>query len=500
MPGMNSAAEARWQRVQRLASIGSWEVDFATAQLAWSEETYRIYQAEPDSEPLTRQTFREFVHPEDAARVYHEVELARRTGMPYQVEHRVILRDGTVRHLREYAEVVRDADGAIRGLAGVVQDISEVKRMEEQFLQAQKLESVGRLAGGVAHDFNNLLQVINGFSEMLLTQMDESNPAREPVAMIRDAGERAAALTRQLLAFGRRQATEPRLINLNQLIREQARLLRPLIGEAIALEVHESDGLGLVMADEGQLHQILLNLVVNARDAMPQGGSLMLETRNAISDAGHMVVFSVRDTGTGMTEEVRKRLFEPFYTTKREGEGVGLGLATVYGIVRQHGGAIEVESEPGQGSTFSVLLPCARQPSDEAALDCGECQKGEGQTVLVVEDDDSVRRLACAALSNYGYRLLDARGPKEALQIAISGGRRIDLVLTDMVMPEMSGAELARRLKEWNPGIRVLLMSGYSTQDPAADGLEIVPKPFTLPGLAARVRTALDRPPAADHS
>lgn len=500
MSGMDSAAEARWQRVQRLASIGSWEVDFETSQLTWSEESYRIYQVEPNSETLTRQTFREFVHPDDAERVYQEVDQARRIGRPYNVEHRVILRDGTVKHLREYAEPVRGDDGAVRGLAGVVQDITEFKRLEEQFLQAQKLESVGRLAGGVAHDFNNLLQIINGFSEMLLAQMEETNSAREHIRMIRDAGERAASLTRQLLAFSRRQPTEPRPVNLNDLLSEHVRLLRPLIGDTITLELHESASIGFVQADEGQLHQVLLNLVLNARDAMPDGGSLILGTGQTQSSAGPMVFFSVRDTGTGMPDDVKQHMFEPFFTTKPEGEGVGLGLPTVYGIVSQHGGTIEVESELGQGATFRVLLPRAETPGASTSQAKGEPGNGSGQTVLVVDDDDQIRRLACTALASFGYVAIEAPNSQAALDLIGDGAQRIDLVLTDVMLPEMSGVILAQRIMQSNPGVRVLLMSGYSVQDPAAEGLEIIGKPFKLAELAASVRKALAGPPASPHS
>jgi PAS domain S-box-containing protein len=389
---------------------------------------------------------------------------------------------------------------------GILRDATERRRLEEQLLQAQKMEAIGRLAGGVAHDFNNLLTVINGYSDIFIKDLPEDDPQRPAIEEIRGAGERAAALTKQLLTFGRRQISRPRALELNALIASAERMLRRLIGEDILLETNLDPALNLVMADPGQINQVLLNLSVNARDAMPDGGKFTLSTSNANLDGesapagrqqGAYVKLTAADTGTGMDEETMKHLFEPFFTTKPDGLGTGLGLASVYGIVQQSGGCIRVQSEPGKGCCFEIHLPCAEGPAEPISAPVVELPQPQREmTVLVVEDQESVRRLASHALHACGFRVLEAAGGDEALRLAeaVEGG--CQLVLTDVIMPGMSGKTLAEQLGARWPDIKVLYMSGYPNEvilrhgvmDGAVNYLE---KPFTPAELAAKVREVM---------
>jgi two-component system, cell cycle sensor histidine kinase and response regulator CckA len=385
-------------------------------------------------------------------------------------------------------------------------DITERQKLEEQFHQAQRLESIGRLAGGVAHDFNNLLTVINGYTEMVLQDASEDNPIREMLGEVLAAGARAAGLTQQLLTFSRKQLIQPVVLNLNDVVADIERMLRRLIGEDIRLVTKLARDLGKVKADGGQLQQVIMNLAVNARDAMPNGGSVLLETANVTFDedyvalhpevqAGEYVMLAATDTGTGMTPEVKARLFEPFFTTKPKGSGTGLGLATVYGIVKQSGGWIWVYSELGSGTTFKIYLPRTDEaiPQPRPAL---KTDTHGRETILVVEDQLEVRTIAIAALQRLGYTVLSAVNGEEGLSIASGFLGRIDLLLTDVVMPGMNGWALASRLRVERPDVQVLLMSGY-TENAMTDceGLDAevsyLQKPFTPDTLAGKVREAL---------
>jgi PAS domain S-box-containing protein len=403
------------------------------------------------------------------------------------------------------------------------EDITERKRaererarLEEELQQAQKMESVGRLAGGVAHDFNNLLTVINGHSDLMLGRLSEGDPLRNSLAEIRKAGGRAAGLTQQLLAFSRKQIVEPKPVNLNQLVAETRDMLERLAGEDIELVTVPAPGLGAVMADQGQLCQVLMNLVANAKDAMPGGGRLTIETANLDLDRdcaaahseiapGPYILLTVSDTGTGMDEETREHIFEPFFTTKDVGKGTGLGLSTVYGIVRQCEGWIWVYSEPGQGATFKIYLPRVEQTPAPAAAEAPAPAPGTlrgAETVLVVEDQEDVRRLTVEILKSYGYRVLEAALGGDALLLAEQHPGPIHLLLTDVAMPRMTGKELAGRLKPLRPQMRALYMSGYAenviaqqgTLDP---GVAYISKPFTPEALALKVREALGPPRSA---
>jgi PAS domain S-box-containing protein len=385
-------------------------------------------------------------------------------------------------------------------------DITERRKLEEQFHRAQRLESVGRLAGGVAHDFNNLLTVINGYAEMLMKDLPQESDILASVAEIRGAGDCAAALTQQLLAFSRKQLIQPAALNLNEIVADLEKMLRRLIGDDIELVTKVAADLGNVKADSGQLQQIIMNLAVNARDAMPCGGSLLLETANVTFDdeyaashpdvrSGEHVMLTVTDTGIGMSPEVKARLFEPFFTTKPKGIGTGLGLATVYGMVKQSGGWIGVYSEPGRGATFKVYLP----RTDEAVAQPKTVVKTDGrghETILVVEDQPKVRALAANALRRFGYTVLSASRGDEALAIARHFNGTIHLLLTDVVMPGMNGRDLARQIAEQRPDLRILFMSGYTesalADDVALDcGVAHIDKPFTPDSLAEKVREVL---------
>jgi PAS domain S-box-containing protein len=402
-----------------------------------------------------------------------------------------------------------------RALVGFVTDLTETKRAEEerqrleqQFRQAQKLESIGRLAGGVAHDFNNLLTVINGYSEMGLGMLHDDGPVHDCLTEIRKAGERAAGLTHQLLAFSRKHVVEPQAVDVNELILDSYKMLRRVVGEDIEIATDLDREGGQVTADPGQLHQVLLNLVVNARDAMPTGGRITLRTSRQELDRaaaasfpgaapGSYLVMEVSDSGVGMSEEVQEKIFDPFFTTKPKGKGTGLGLSTVYGIVQQSAGWIGVESQPGKGATFRIGLPLQAQKGAPARRDAqGDAQLEGKETILVVEDQDDVRALVLAVLRGYHYQTLAANSGTEALQMVEDHKGPIHLMLTDVIMPGMTGKETADRLRTVRPEMKVLYMSGHADEVIAHrgkldEGIDYIAKPFTPEALARKVRSVL---------
>jgi two-component system cell cycle sensor histidine kinase/response regulator CckA len=374
-----------------------------------------------------------------------------------------------------------------------IADSSARVALQRQLLQSQKLESVGQLAGGVAHDFNNLLTVISGYASMSLDQIGPEHYLREPLVEIAQAADRAAALTSQLLAFSRRQAATPKLLSLPDLVRNLEKMLRRLIGEDIELTISADDGVAPILADPGQIEQVIVNLVVNARDAMPGGGRIAIRAGMSLS----RVVLSVADTGTGMTPEVEARIFEPFFTTKEQGKGTGLGLSTVYGIVKQAGGEIAVETEIGRGTTFRIILPAAEGAPDAPAGAVARSAASGNETILVAEDEPGVRRFVKDVLSASGYTVLEAGNGREAVELAAGYGGRIHLLVTDLVMPEMGGIDLAERMKELGQRAAVLYMSGYSERQLASEAAgALIEKPFTPAALLERVREALKPPPA----
>ena len=449
----------------------------------------------------------DFWPPETAAAFRASDLAALEPGHVAEIEEVVATRDGT-KHFLALKFPVEDEAGR-RAVGGVVVDVTERRRLENLLRDAAKMEAVGRLAGGVAHDFNNLLTVINGYADVLLGTLDPADPAWQMVDEVRLAGDRAAALTHQLLAFSRRQILQRKVLDLNAVVTDAARLLRRLVGEDVALVLRPAAALRAVEADPGQLEQVVMNLVVNARDAMPTGGTVTVATADAGLGAGvaadgaavrpgEYVVLSVSDTGSGMTDEVRRHVFEPFFTTKGSGRGTGLGLATVYGIVTQSGGHIDVDTAVGRGTTFRVYLPAAAGPvpsaagaSGIAALPCGT------ETILVVEDEPGVRSLTQLLLTRLGYTVLTAADADEAAAVARGAARPPDLLLTDVVLPGSGGRVVAERLRRAYPALRVLFMSGYADDavlrhGVAADRFDFLAKPYRSEELARKVREVLD--------
>lgn len=451
--------------------------------------------------------------PEERDRIRAMLDLVVRERVSQQFDGTYVRPDGETRQFSSVAAPIVVSDEVVGSVVNS-RDVTErrqleleLKRLEEQYQQSQKMESIGRLAGGVAHDFNNSITVINSFAQFVADGLRKGDPMLDDIREVQTAGRRAAALTRQLLAFSRKQVMDPRVLDLNEIVSDMERMLKRLIGEDVTLSVHLAEDLGAVKVDPGQMEHVVMNLAVNARDAMPTGGTLTIETANAEPSqveeafgdaaAGPMVLLCVSDEGVGITEEVKERMYEPFFTTKQRGEGTGLGLSMVYGIVKQSGGDIAVVTSPGQGSTFKVCLPRVQEAG------ASRTPKGEGvvhggtETVLLVEDEDAVRALAKRILTRAGYSVVAVASGGEALLAYEQQASEIRLVLTDVVMPKMSGRELADRLKKIEPGLKVLYMSGY-TDDAIADhgvlrgGAQLITKPFSPDQLMEKVRSVLD--------
>jgi two-component system, cell cycle sensor histidine kinase and response regulator CckA len=433
------------------------------------------------------------------------------TGKSLQVSEELVRADGRRVLFETIKTPIWGGGRRPSGTAGIARDISERRRLEEQLIQSQKMEAVGRLAGGIAHDFNNLLTTILGYCDLVLGQLAEDSVLRGDVGEIEKAGQRAATLTRQLLAFSRKQLIEPRVLALNEIVLDATKMLGRLIGEHIDLVTALDPQLGRVRADPGQIEQVLVNLTVNARDAMPEGGQLVIETKNidfyepyssgpSKAAPGPYILLSVKDNGAGMDPETQRHIFEPFYTTKERGKGTGLGLATVYGIVKQSGGDIWVHSEMGRGSRFEVYLPRVEEPAQaaEPAPVAVSPPKGS-ETILLVEDEESVRALAERILKSSGYKVLAAKDAEQAMQLSQMYVGAIDLLLTDVIMPGTSGPQLAERLLAVRRQMRVLYMSGYTDAAIVERGVlqaetALLQKPFTPARLIQRVREMLDEP------
>lgn len=472
----------------------------------WGRKCEELYQ---DS-----QLWLDTVHHEDRERIRAVVTAAVVTSAgarsEYAHEYRICRPDGTLRWIRDRGSAVRDELGQIARFVGIAEDITDQHVLEDQLRQAQKMESLGLLAGGVAHDFNNLLAVIASCSGMLADEIPKGSSQRELVDEIDNAVNRASALTRQLLAFSRRQVTEPRVIDLNQVVNETRKMLRRMVGEDIILTTSLEPDLGHVRADPGYVVQVLMNLAVNARDAMPRGGSLSLSTRNVTLTAdatrghpgakpGRAVELTVADTGSGISLEIQHRIFEPFFTTKGVGRGTGMGLAVVHGIVDQAGGFIEVESQPNIGTTFRIYLPVVNESISQLGEIVSAMALGV-ESVLFVDDDEHVRRVAARALRTRGYTVIEACDGQAALA-ALDARDRIDLLLTDVVMPGMDGRQLAELACAKQPQLKVLYTSGYTDDAVVRHGVmqgavDLIEKPFRIDSLAMRVRQSLDREPA----
>jgi two-component system cell cycle sensor histidine kinase/response regulator CckA len=450
------------------------------------------------------------VHPDDRATLQEAAKEAFQGGVGRRIEYRMRHKNGTWMTLESTASPVRNGAGVIDKLVIVNRDITGRKRLEEQFQQSQKMEAIGRLSGGVAHDFNNLLGVIIGYAEIVQEGLRPEHPLRHSADEILAAGKRAAGLTRQLLAFSRQQVLEPQVLDLNVVVLNMESMLRRLIGEDIELSSAMDGTLGVVKADQNQLEQVIMNLAVNARDAMPNGGKLLIETANMEMDdtfitrypypvqPGLYVRLTVSDTGVGMDAATRARIFEPFFTTKDKGQGTGLGLSMVYGVVKQSGGYIDVYSEPGMGTTFKIYLPRVDEVMVEGKAERVLSADLRGhETVLLVEDEPSLRILTRNLLEICGYQVLDAKDGSEAMDISQAQSGEIDLLLTDIVMPGINGRTLADQLTQLRPKIGVIFMSGYTGQAVGARGIldpgsNFLQKPFTREELARKIREVLD--------
>jgi two-component system, cell cycle sensor histidine kinase and response regulator CckA len=493
-----------------LLAVASFDGYFKQLNPAW-ERTLGWTIEELLARPLI-----EFVHPDDRTATAEEIHREISGEQTLTFENRYRCKDGSYRWLQwnAFSITLRD-EGLIYATA---RDVTEHRRLEDQLRQSQKMDAIGRLAGGIAHDFNNLLTVILGYADRLQSEIDEGRASRDTLKEIRAAAERAAALTKQLLAFSRRQVLQPRVLALNDIVQDMQQMLQRLIGENIELVTRLSPDLGLVRADPGQLDQVIVNLAVNARDAMPQGGRLEIETANVKVAGprwhdpdlppGDYVRLAVTDTGVGISAQTQARMFEPFFTSKEAGKGTGLGLATVYGIVKQSGGHISVHTELGKGSTFTIMLPQhaedARAARPAAAQDARAGGIG-GETILLVEDEEGVRRLARAELAERGYVVLEAANCEEAFARSKRHRGPIHLLLTDVVMPDGSGRFVAERLTAERPGMRVLYMSGYTDSTMlhhgiAETGLPFLQKPFTTVSLANKVREVMDADRATRHA
>jgi signal transduction histidine kinase/CheY-like chemotaxis protein len=452
------------------------------------------------------------VHAEDRESVLVVEEHFQKNRDLFQAEYRMHARDGRLLWYRDEAVTLPTAEDQPFLMQGVMYDITERKRLEDQLRHSQKMEAVGLLAGGVAHDFNNLLMLIQAHNERLRAGLAPGVPAQKESLGIEHAVTRAASLTGRLLAFSRKQVLQPQVMDLNEVLTEVAKMLDRLIGKSIALRVVPAPQLWPVKADPGQVEQLIMNLAVNARDAMPQGGQLLIETKNAEIGGAHFrlrdgarpgryVALVVSDTGVGMDRETQAHMFEPFFTTKEPGKGTGFGLAIVYGVVKQIGGWTYVDSKPGLGTTFEIYLPRAEEAKAPAAvariLDLTTVPKGT-ETILLVEDEAGIRELGSDFLQGQGYMVLTAMDGNEALRIAEGHEDLIHLLVTDIVMPNVGGKELAQRLRQVRPQIKVLFMSGYPEHPALATGdvgapTTVLQKPFSLDALAHKVRSLLDQ-------
>ncbi len=501
------------------ANVGCWEWDILTGRVWWSSNMEQVHGQASGSFGSTFEGFLNGVSPDDRERVLKTIKESINGNGKFSVEYRQLRPDRDAGWMEGIGQVIYDDSRRPLRMMGICMNVTESKRAEEklrqgenQLRQVQKMEAVGRLAGGVAHDFNNLLSVIIGYSELSLAQLAPEAELYKAVAQIKKAGERAASLTRQLLAFSRQQVLEPQILNLNTVVADVTKMLRRMIGEDINLGNVLLPALGHVKADRSQIEQVLMNLAVNARDAMPQGGQLTIETTNveldetsarlyAPAQPGQYVMLAVTDTGCGMDDETQAHIFEPFFTTKELGKGTGLGLATVYGIVKQSGGYIWVSSEPGRGSTFKIYLPTVDEPIGTGWRSELPVKAAQGtETVLVVEDDEPLRMFICECLERQGYRVLATGSPAEAVETAEHHKGEIHLMLSDVVMPGMSGRELAEQLAPRWPEMKVLYASGYNDDvivhyGVLESGLAFLQKPFTPVALAQKVREILNSAP-----
>lgn len=509
-------SEARYRTLVHTLPDAITVTDLAGNITYVSPSTLHYYGHETEDEVLGH-TILEWVHISYQEQALSQIKAIPDVGFISNQEYLLHKKDGTTFFGEVSASCLKNSQGQAIGIIIVVRDISERKQAEEaqaklgeQLRQAQKMESIGRLAGGLAHDFNNLLTVIQGYCGLMQVQISSESPLFEDLKQIQRASERATALTRQLLAFSRKQIMASTTLDLNNLVTNLRKMLERLIGEDILLSTVLQPELWTITADPGQIEQVIMNLAVNARDAMPTGGMLTIETSNILLDENYLrthleapigpcVMLAVTDTGCGMDESTQALIFEPFFTTKEPGKGTGLGLATVYGIIKQSGGDIMVYSEPGHGATFKIYLPAGETSAKGLAVAPANLAiRGGNETILLVEDEEGVRKLARTALQGKGYTILEAGHGSEALSLFEQHQGLVDLLVTDVVMPQISGRELAEQLKAFQPQLKVLFMSGYTDDSIVRHGLlaakvDYLSKPFALDTLASKVREVLDK-------
>jgi two-component system cell cycle sensor histidine kinase/response regulator CckA len=513
--------EFRLARAMSLAQLVAWEYDVASGLFTFSDSYYALHGTTAELEGgnlMSAEVFaRKYLHPDDAHLVADEIGKAVATAVPdyrTQLESRIFRRDGELRYVLVNISITKDAAGRTIQIHGANQDVTERRHLEAQLIQSQKLETVGRLAGGVAHEFNSILTAIIGQSELLLNDLPPGDSLCKNATEIRKAADRAATLTRQLLAYGRKQLLQPEILNLNSVLAGMASTLGHLMGRGADMRIVPASGLKAVKADVGQIEQVIMNMAINAADAMPNGGKLTLETANVTLDqeyvsrfpelkAGEYVMLAITDTGTGMSKEAKARVFEPFFSTKGVGRGTGLGLSTCYGIIKQSGGHISVHSESGRGTAFKIYLPQV-EPQTKIPiqrLDSPDLPRGT-EAILLVEEDPALREMAATLLGRLGYTVSTAANGVEALNLTHPQGRgHIDLLFTDVAMPHVNGRELSERVRALYPHIRILFTSAYTEnaivhQKMLNQGVALLRKPFTPSALALKVREVLDQPSA----
>mgnify|MGYP000569033885 CR=1 FL=1 len=500
-----SVSERELQSAQKIANIGNWSLDLVTDKVRWSSQLFQMFALDPEDGPPPFPEHQKMFPADSWEELSAAITHTQETGVPYELEVEFLRKDESTGWMWVRGEAVEDEERRIVGLRGVVQDVTQRRLMETRMQEVQRLDAVGQLAGGIAHDFNNLLQGIMGYTDLCCEMVGKDHPVREYLDVILKEAKRSAGIVRQLLAFSRKQTISPRVLDLNDIVESMFKMLRRLIGEDIDLVWRPGKNLKPIEIDPGQMDQILANLCVNARDAIGGVGSITIETAKIMLDSaycasradimpGEFLVLGVTDDGCGMSEETKSSIFDPFFTTKAEGEGTGLGLATVYGIVKQNKGSIEVYSVPGEGSAFRIYLPCSQKSAEiEEENDSEKMRVGGDEIILLVEDEQSIRDVSTQILKSLGYTVLTADAPAEALKIMAQRSGGVDLLITDVVMPGMNGKQLAEELSAKQPGLKVLFVSGY-TADVIADrgvlheGVTFLSKPFTVDELARTIR------------